>query len=832
MDDAPPAGTGGKLLVIGDDLELRKPLEAFLAREGYTVSCAPSGQSALMLSRDDPPELILLNAHLPDMDGCEVCRRLRQDSATQAIPVIFISGLDGAVDKLRGFAAGGVDVIAKPFQADEILARIGTHLSLKRLRDRLVAQNENLEAEIAKSRKTEEALRQARDELERRVQARTAELGSANTRLVASQRELAERLKFETVLSDISARFINLPPEKLDVEIESGLRMVLEFFQVDRCGLLRILPQRDAWEITHLANSQHGTPLPVGTVLSRSINPWAYDRLTKLGKVVQFTSLDDVPDEALVDKQTWKDWGIRSNLVIPIFTDKKIVHVIAINAVEKERAWPGEFIPRLQLLGEIFVNALERRKTEQILRDSEERLNLAAASAGSGLWVIYADSGQLWATEKLREILRFSPDEELNFERFLERVHPDDRQGARETLDACLQTREMVMLEFRILLPDGSVRWVAASGRSFHGNSEQPERVMGVTTDITERKRMEVQLQERLREIEALKHRLEKENVYLQEEIELLSDHAEIVGQSSAVKQFLGQAEQVAPTDAAVLVLGETGTGKELLARAIHRMSNRRDRPLVTVNCATLPPTLVESELFGREKGAYTGAMTRLVGRFELADGSTLFLDEVGEIPPEIQPKLLRVLEEGRFERLGSTRSLKADVRIIAATNRDLARDVDEGRFRKDLYYRLNVFPISIPPLRERLEDLPQLVWAFIQQFEKKIGKRIDSIPSKCMRALESYSWPGNVRELRNVIERAMIVSRDGKLAIDLPQQPRVEAPEPTDLNSVNRRLVLSVLNKTNWRISGRGGAAEILGLKRTTLQSLMKRLGIKRPAP
>ena len=242
---------------------------------------------------------------------------------------------------------------------------------------------------------------------------------------------------------------------------------------------------------------------------------------------------------------------------------------------------------------------------------------------------------------------------------------------------------------------------------------------------------------------------MEKENVYLQQEVKLLAEHSEIVGQSSAIKNILAQAEQVAETDASVLILGETGTGKELLARAIHRMSRRKDKPLITVNCASLPPTLIEGELFGREKGAYTGAMTKMVGRFELADGSTLFLDEIGELPPEIQAKLLRVLEEGRFERLGSTKSLKVDVRIMAATNRDIARDVDEGRFRKDLYYRLNVFPISIPPLRERPEDIPQLVWAFIEQFEKKIGKRIDSIPKKSMQALKSYSWPGNVRELK-----------------------------------------------------------------------------------
>jgi transcriptional regulator with GAF, ATPase, and Fis domain len=320
------------------------------------------------------------------------------------------------------------------------------------------------------------------------------------------------------------------------------------------------------------------------------------------------------------------------------------------------------------------------------------------------------------------------------------------------------------------------------------------------------------------------------ENIYLQEEVKLLVEHSEIVGQSSAVKTILAQAEQVAPTDSTVLILGETGTGKELLARAIHKMSNRKDRPLITVNCASLPPTLIESELFGRERGAYTGAMTRMVGRFELADGSTLFLDEIGELPLELQSKLLRVLEEGRFERLGSTRSLQVNVRIIAATNRDIVQDVKEGKFRRDLYYRLNVFPILIPPLRERSEDIPLLVWAFIKEFESKLGKRMDSISRKSMEALQRHPWPGNIRELRNVIEHGMIVSSSRTLAVSVPQLASSETSETPNLESIDRSHLLKVLKKTNWRVAGKGGAAEILGLKRTTLQSLMKRLGIERP--
>ena len=284
--------------------------------------------------------------------------------------------------------------------------------------------------------------------------------------------------------------------------------------------------------------------------------------------------------------------------------------------------------------------------------------------------------------------------------------------------------------------------------------------MMGLSLDITERKQMEEQLKEHLNEIEALKQRLERENIYLREEIKLLVEHTDIVGQSVAMKKVLSQAEQVARTDSTVLLLGETGTGKELLARAIHSMSLRKDRTLVTVNCASLPPTLIESELFGREKGAYTGALTRMTGRFELADGSTLFLDEIGELPLDLQSKLLRVLEQGQFERLGSSRTTKVNVRIIAATNRDIEQEVKDGKFRRDLFYRLNVFPIVIPPLRERPEDIPLLVRAIVKEFQKRMGKEIESIPKKTMQALQSYSWPGNVRELRNLIEHAMILSK------------------------------------------------------------------------
>lgn len=348
--------------------------------------------------------------------------------------------------------------------------------------------------------------------------------------------------------------------------------------------------------------------------------------------------------------------------------------------------------------------------------------------------------------------------------------------------------------------------------------------------DITERKQTEEALQNALSEIRTLKERLEAENVYLRQEIRSAHLHGGIVSQSHAMKAAMAQAEQVAGTDSTVLLLGDTGTGKELLAHAIHNMSPRRDRPLVIVNCAAMASALVENELFGREKGAYTGALTKQIGRFELANGSTIFLDEIGEFPPDVQVKLLRVLQTGQFEKLGSTETITVDVRIIAATNRDLENDVREGRFREDLYYRINVFPIALPPLRERTEDIPPLVWAFVNEFNEKMGRKVESVPRQSMDALQSYSWPGNVRELRNIIERAMIQTRGSALRVQMPGQASGPSVSGVTLADVESQHILDIMERTGWRVRGENGAAKILGLKPSTLESRMTKLGIQRP--
>jgi formate hydrogenlyase transcriptional activator len=333
-------------------------------------------------------------------------------------------------------------------------------------------------------------------------------------------------------------------------------------------------------------------------------------------------------------------------------------------------------------------------------------------------------------------------------------------------------------------------------------------------------------------EIARLRSRLEYEHLYLQDEIHVERQFKNIVGQSLGIRRVLKAVETVAPTDAGVLLFGETGTGKELIVRAIHELSPRNHRQLINVNCAALPAGLIESELFGHEKGAFTGALTRKPGRFELANSGTIFLDEVGDLQLDLQAKLLRVLQEGEFERVGGHQTIKIDVRVIAATNRDLECSIQEGKFRADLYYRLNVFPIRIPPLRERKEDIPLLVKYFVMKYGARFRKNIEKIPQATIDALLAYSWPGNIRELENLIERAVIISRSSQLEpgkwLPNPGGAPVETRIPT-LGELERDHIMEVLQITGWKVSGARGAAKLLGMKPTTLEARMKKLGIKR---
>ena len=403
---------------------------------------------------------------------------------------------------------------------------------------------------------------------------------------------------------------------------------------------------------------------------------------------------------------------------------------------------------------------------------------------------------------------------------------------ARDVADGIRQviarTKSEFFAEYDCHSPDEQ-RWFQVRVRPFRENGS----VVVVHQSISEVKLAEADLRQALEELAQLKNQLQVENRYLQEEIESSFDFEDMVGETEEVRGVFRKVEQVAATDATVLILGETGTGKELVARAIHRRSPRKEHPLVKVNCAALPANLIESELFGHEKGAFTGAFGQRIGRFEVANHGTIFLDEIGDLPLELQAKLLRVLQEGECERLGSSKPIKLDVRVIAATNHDLEKAVAESKFRSDLYYRLNVFPIAIPALRQRKKDIPLLVQHFVEKSQVKLGRKITTVPKQLMDALVQYDWPGNVRELENVIQRAMILSSGSVLTFDEPlgrvgvAMPPVENDE--DLDAVERAHIVKVLNECGWKIKGKANAAERLGMNPSTLRSRIQRLGIIR---
>jgi formate hydrogenlyase transcriptional activator len=418
----------------------------------------------------------------------------------------------------------------------------------------------------------------------------------------------------------------------------------------------------------------------------------------------------------------------------------------------------------------------------------------------------------------------------------IDTIHPDDRGRVSEQFSRWIAGENVGYqdVEYRIVQPGGAVRWIHERGVLFRDDQGRPYEVSGMSTDITERRESEHALEAAFAEIQELKDQLQQENIALREEIDKASMFEEIVGTSPALRAVLANISQVAPTDSTVLITGETGTGKELVARAIHRRSPRAGRPFVSVNCAAVPSSLIASELFGHEKGAFSGAVQRRQGRFELAAGGTIFLDEVADLPAETQVTLLRVLQEREFERLGSSRRIPADVRVIAASNRNLDAAVDDKTFRADLYYRLNVFPLEVPPLRERRSDIPLLVEYFTHRFAGRAGKRIGRIAKVTLDLFDSYEWPGNIRELQNVIERAVIVSEGGTLSVDegwLVRGPAHQSSaslslRPT-LEAQERELILEALEAAKGRVSGPFGAATKLGMPASTLESKIKSLKI-----
>ena len=485
-----------------------------------------------------------------------------------------------------------------------------------------------------------------------------------------------------------------------------------------------------------------------------------------------------------------------------------------------------------------------RKRALDVLHESEERLQLALEAGGMGIWDLDKRSNALsWSKEAFTimglEPFGIAPTLEL----WAERVHPDDLPSAMAAIEGAIGARSQFRNEYRIIT-DSAQRWVVSRGKPIYDENGQCVRVMGAIVDITERKQAEEALRHALAEVKRLKERAEADNRYLQKELSEAHRDGQIVGKSEAIRSVLNQAAQVAATDTTVLILGETGTGKELVARAIYTGSARNQRPLIKVNCSALPAELMEAELFGHERGAFTGALAKRIGRFELADGGTIFLDEIGDLPLSLQAKLLRVLQEGEFERLGSSKTMRGNVRVIAATNRDLSEAIRKGEFRADLYYRLAVYPISIPPLRERKEDIELLAVSFLKEASRRLGRSFEGMPRRVLKALEHYDWPGNIRELQNVIERAAVTCT-GQV-FQLPEEwheavrrkenfaqngllDSISDPVGFTLDGLERAHIIHILNRTHWRIEGPKGAAVMLGLRPSTLRSRMRKFAISR---
>ena len=612
------------ILLVDDNPTNLQLLFGTLKGLGHKLLVAKSGEDALKVAQWAQPDLILLDILMSGIDGFETCQRLKENPQTRDIAVIFLSALDDTDDKIKGLQMGAVDYIAKPFQAEEVIARVETHLTIVRLRSELAERNRQLEA--------------------------------AN----------------QPILDSVGDGIYGL-------DLEGRITFA---------------------------------------------NPAAL-RLT------------GYPMEALIHNS---------------------IHELHLYA-----RWDGSPYHFIE-------TGIYQTLKQGVAKESDTD-------------VFWRNAGDHFAVSWTCTPIKRS----------------GEVQGA--------------VLAFR---------------------------------DVTVRKRQERQLRDALAEVESLRDRLQAENAYLQAEVRTEGRFDGIVGESPVLKAVLDQVDQVAPTNSSVLIIGESGTGKEAIARAIHDLSARRDRPLIKVNCGAITPSLIESELFGHEKGAFTGAHRQRQGHFELADGGTIFLDEVGELPVDAQVKLLRVLQEHEISRVGSENAIKVDVRVIAATNRDLVEMVEAGRFRMDLFYRLNVFPLTLPPLRERREDIPLLVAKFLADQARAQGRTFTRLSEDGMRLLLDYHWPGNIRELQNVIERAAILARDKVVpiaphlvhsGIGAPSEPHAargqtvetRAPQLTSLAENEARYIRQVLEHTGWAIAGRGGAAEILGLPASTLRSRMKKLGIER---
>ena len=707
----------------------------------------------------------------------------------------------------------------------------------------------------------------------------------------------------EKLLFQILTKFSGLIIDDYEKKIKEALRQVAEYLGFDRGTLCEFIDDEDTLKIITFY-AKPGIPTPQTAKISPLMPE--YEKEIKKGEIMLFSSSNEISKRFKIESIHAKETKLKSNIGLPIEVDGEFIGALTFDIYEKEKIWTRELVNKLTILAEIFSNVLTRRrsherhqtilKLETLISSISTRLiNMPTKNIDEEIETVMKDIGESVGIDRLKLfMLEDSVASEQNFRirhywsrfkdetRLMHGMKSSDYPWAVKKIlakeiflfshideiprSASIDRQSLIKIETKsaIVIPlifSDRVEGVLCFDSTSTQRNWTPEIISRakiiaqVFSNVLARKKADMDLQYAFKTITKLKKQLESDYNYLKNEIEMAHNYHEIIGESAPLKHVLFKIDQVAPTDSTVLILGETGTGKELVAQAIHNRSPRKDRPLVRVNCAALSPTLIESELFGHEKGAFTGAHQKKRGRFEIAHGTSLFLDEIGELPLELQAKLLRVVQSGEFERMGSSRTRKVGVRIIVATNRDLDAEVNEGRFRKDLLYRLNVFPITVPPLRARTDDIPLLVNWFLQKYGKKMGKPIECISKESLEYLKQYPWMGNVRELENTIERAVINARGtavemGDISLlkeaapvstsqetaahDTNEQmmaiPQTSLPEmKRHFGKMERDYIIKILESTKWRIAGPNGAARILGFKESTLRFQIKKLGIKK---
>ena len=965
------------ILIVDDETPNLRQLSELLGREGYQVRPVNDSQLAIDSALAQSPALILLDVRMPEIDGFEVCKRLKQDKHTRDIPIIFITALQDVQDKVRGFEAGCVDFITKPFQEEEVLARVQTHMELRNMQlnlEKIISERTSklMESESRFRATFEQA---AVGIIHTSTDGKFLRVNEKFCELVGYSEDEIRALTFQEIThpDDLDA-YLEYVQQILKGEIEKfsmdkryyrkdssiiwvNLTVSLVF---DREGnpkyFVRVikdisdrkhaegalLKKHDVLEhlISAMPDAVFSIKMPERTInwFNDSFNVLGYEPEECVGQSVKkyyanpedYYTVGDLQKDAIR-----KGDDMISNEVMALRKDGRVIPVEIKATFFKEKG-------KLSNITAMIRDITERKLVEDALRESEAKYRELIDNSIVGVFTTTLDGQFLFVNDAMARMFDFDNLELMITKGSLDRwVDMEQREkmlallqkhGSVANFEAEATTNtdrhihvlisvkqigeniigmvmditerkqfEEQLLEseekFRTLVTDNEEiiyiidkdgTFVLSEGKGLSELGLQPGQVvgksvfelykdypnmldsvtnalngetmtteinvegnyfsnwhtpyknksgemiglLGLSVNITKRKKAELKLQESMAKIQSLKDQLEKDSLYLQEEIRLEHNFENIIGQSEALKYVLHRVEQVAPQDSTVLILGETGTGKELIARALHQLSSRYKRPLVKVNCAALPSELIESELFGREKGAYTGATTTQIGRFELAHGSTLFLDEIGELPIALQAKLLRVIESGEFERLGNARTIKSDARIITATNRDLVEEVRNNRFREDLLYRLRIFPITIPPLRNRIDDIPLLVNNFVRLFARIMGKsRTMKISKKSMQNLQSYPWPGNVRELKHVVESSMITAQGNALHFDLPKALDFTTEGAfKSLEEMERQYILEVLQEKNWKIAGEKSASSILDIHPNTLRSRMQKLGIKKP--